>query len=134
MDSGGSQEENPSLQGGNPPELTAQTEWQRFRERATTALLRGAAAGLALRGGLHLLSKAAALLSKGKKAQGSNSRHPFEETARYCAFLGSLGGVYVVVDEGIAALFGNERCSLTVKYSTRRGCSLALKCRANRVV
>ena len=38
------------------------------------------------------------------------------ETWRYTAFLGSLSGVYVAVDEGLSRLFGKERytCMLTV--------------------
>lgn len=32
-----------------------------------------------------------------------------EDTLRYTAFLASLAGVYIGVDEGIAALFGKEK-------------------------
>jgi enoyl-CoA hydratase/carnithine racemase len=33
-----------------------------------------------------------------------------QDTLRYTAFLGAFAGVYVAVDEGLAALFGNKRC------------------------
>lgn len=116
MEAGGSHGGNSSNQEDNRPLDIPRSEWQRVRERAITALLRGAAAGLALRGGLHLLSKIAVLLSarEGRRVNESYPRHPVEETARYVAFLGSLGGVYVAADEGLAALIGKERCRTTV--------------------
>lgn len=33
------------------------------------------------------------------------------DTLRYTAFLGAFAGVYVAVDEGLAAFFGNKRCA-----------------------
>jgi hypothetical protein len=37
------------------------------------------------------------------------------DTLRYTAFLGAFAGVYVAVDEGLAALFGNKRCAQGVE-------------------
>lgn len=95
------------------PELVfSETNWERACIRAWTAFVRGATAGLALRGGLHLVSLALAAYgrtSEGGKIASVSRRHPLEETARYGAFLGSLGGVYVAVDEGIALLFGKKK-------------------------
>ena len=36
---------------------------------------------------------------------------PHSPSSRYTAFLGALGGTYVGVDEGLAALLGKERCA-----------------------
>ena len=38
-------------------------------------------------------------------------REMLKESLRYTAFLGTFAGVYVAVDEGIAALFGKRRCA-----------------------
>jgi hypothetical protein len=39
-----------------------------------------------------------------------------QDTLRYTAFLGAFAGVYVAVDEGLAALFGNKRCACAVEH------------------
>jgi hypothetical protein len=39
-----------------------------------------------------------------------------KDTLRYTAFLGAFAGVYVAVDEGLAALFGNKRCARAVEH------------------
>ncbi|GMH39395.1 hypothetical protein BSKO_07293 [Bryopsis sp. KO-2023] len=89
---------------------SVEADLARIRERALTALVRGAAAGFALRGGLHLLSKALSLVSaRRSKKTVLSGRHPLEETARYTAFLGALGGVYVAVDEGLALWLGKKK-------------------------
>ena len=83
----------------------------RALERLINASVRGAAAGLILRGGLHLVSQLVSLVvaSKRKARRGLTLKQALDDTLRYVAFLGSLGGVYVAVDEGIAAVFGKSR-------------------------
>ena len=44
------------------------------------------------------------------------------DTLRYTAFLGAFAGVYVAVDEGLAALFGNERCAELLTSYRRVSC------------
>lgn len=93
---------------------------RRAWERLLTASSRGALAGLTLKGGLHLLSAAVRVLSRGAQQQqrpaGKNAgrgRDPLtdalRDTVSYTLFLGSLAGVYVIVDEGLAAALGRER-------------------------
>ena len=75
---------------------------------------RGAATGFCLRGGLHLTSLLFSLLNaarRRRKARLQSLREMLKESLRYTAFLGSFAGLYVAVDEGIAALFGKQRCA-----------------------
>jgi len=46
-----------------------------------------------------------------RKAQMQSLRDMLKESLRYTAFLGSFAGVYVAVDESIAALLGKRRCA-----------------------
>jgi hypothetical protein len=91
----------------------------RALERLRHAILRGAASGAALRGGLHLLSLLLAL-GRGSKRRGHVAppdapgseltvRQALADTVRWAAFLASFGGVYVGVEEGLQALFGRQR-------------------------
>jgi hypothetical protein len=77
-------------------------------ERLLAGAVRGAAFGLTLRGGLHLVGSLLTAISKRRKRVVTVSA-AVEDTLRYTAFLASLAGVYVGVDEGIAALFGKEK-------------------------
>jgi len=84
--------------------------WYRF----LNASVRGAGAGLCLRGGLHLLSWFFALLSTSRRKRLLLSPlrvllDQFVDTVRYTLFLGSLSGVYVAADESIAQRFGRQR-------------------------
>lgn len=83
-------------------------ELQRAIERLLAGVVRGAAIGLTLRGGLHLVGSLLAALSKSKRRSVA-AADAVEDTLRYTAFLGALAGVYIGVDEGIAALVGKER-------------------------
>ena len=89
-------------------------ELTRAALRLRTAMLRGAGAGLTLRGGLHLLTTLLALLTK--RGVGAGRRRTLSladaaiDTLQYTAFLGTLGGVYVAVDESLAAALGKQRC------------------------
>lgn len=82
--------------------------------RLLNACIRGAGAGLCLRGGLHLLSWVFALFSRSRRNRltldplGSIFEQILD-TIRYTIFLGSLSGVYVGVDEGIANAYGRQR-------------------------
>lgn len=85
--------------------------------RFANACLRGAGVGFCLRGGLHLLSWVAALLSHSRRHR--LALDPLKkiieqilDTVRYTLFLGSLSGIYVGVDEGIANALGRERQGL----------------------
>ena len=49
-------------------------------------------------------------------------REMLKESLRYTAFLGSFAGLYVAVDEGIAALFGKRRCASVVCCAARTRC------------
>jgi hypothetical protein len=87
----------------------------RAKRRLSDAIVRGAAAGLAVRGGLHLVSYVAGILLKSKRRKGSTSDgRPslidlLKDTARWGAFLSAFSGVYVSADEAIACLGGVKR-------------------------
>eukprot|EP00878_Enallax_costatus_P025529 GHUV01027316.1.p1 GENE.GHUV01027316.1~~GHUV01027316.1.p1 ORF type:complete len:501 (+),score=122.52 GHUV01027316.1:63-1565(+) len=88
--------------------LSATPELQRALDRLLAGIIRGAAIGLTLRGGLHLVGSLLAALSKGKR-RSVTAVGALEDTLRYTAFLGALAGIYIGVDEGIAATVGKER-------------------------
>ena len=81
-------------------------EDDRIKERFLTALSRGATTGCILRGGLTIFVSLLSLWSSKKR---TSMRHPFEEAVRMTLFLGSLSGIYVMVDEAIAAFWGKRR-------------------------
>ena len=84
---------------------------ERAWTRYCSAVVRGAAIGFCLRGGSHLLKFIFALISARKRRTRSQSiSEVFQDTLRYTGFLGAFAGVFVSVDEGLAALFGPERC------------------------
>ncbi|KAK9825197.1 hypothetical protein WJX81_006470 [Elliptochloris bilobata] len=94
--------------------FTASSEGRRALTRLLNATTRGAATGFCLRGGLHLTSLLFSLLNaarRRRKARLQSLQGMLKESLRYTAFLGSFAGVYVAVDEGIAALFGKQRSS-----------------------
>lgn len=79
---------------------------------SVSAVVRGACTGFCLRGGLHILGLLLALLLRKRKQKQARSRNVLgvlRDTMGYTAFLGSLAGVYVAVDEGIAAVLGKKR-------------------------
>ena len=84
------------------------TELQRACDRLLAGVVRGAAIGFTLRGGLHIVGSLLTAISKRRKRTVTLSA-AVEDTLRYTAFLASLAGVYIGTDEGIAALFGKER-------------------------
>ena len=95
-----------------------QFDHQRAWTRYCNAVVRGAAIGFCLRGGLHLLKLLFALILRRKRGNRSQSlSEVFQDTLRYTGFLGAFAGVFVSVDEGLAAVFGPERCSLTLSLS-----------------
>lgn len=94
--------------------LELQPEWQRRVNRLANAIIRGAGAGFCLRGGINFLAFVFALVARRRKAQQArrgNLRRQVQDTLRYTSFLGVFAGLYVSVDEGIAAIFGNRRTS-----------------------
>lgn len=125
---------------------------KRSWDRAQTAAIRGAAAGLLLRGGehnngcmvsclrahhvadlpsdpslrigLHLLGR---LVPKKKGKRGLTILEELADTASYTAFLASLGLVFVSVDEGIAVFFGKRRCELRTGERTVADVDNAMK-------
>ena len=95
-----------------------QFDHQRAWTRYCNAVVRGAAIGFCLRGGLHLLKFLFALIIRRKRGTRSQSlSEVFQDTLRYTGFLGAFAGVFVSVDEGLAAVFGPERCSLPLSHS-----------------
>mmetsp|Transcript_5717 Transcript_5717/g.16345 ORF Transcript_5717/g.16345 Transcript_5717/m.16345 type:complete len:591 (+) Transcript_5717:231-2003(+) len=96
----------------SPHALVIQPEWERRLQRLANAIVRGAGAGFCLRGGLNLVAFLFALVARRRKVQqarrGSLSAQ-WRDALRYTSFLGAFAGIYVSVDEGIAALFGNRR-------------------------
>ena len=91
----------------NLHEFDHQRAWTRY----CNAVVRGAAIGFCLRGGLHLLKFLFALVLRRKRSTRSQSlSEVFQDTLRYTGFLGAFAGVFVSVDEGLAAVFGPERC------------------------
>ncbi|GAB4819141.1 hypothetical protein N2152v2_006187 [Parachlorella kessleri] len=88
----------------------------RARERLVSAVVRGATAGLALRGGLHLVTYLLGLAlshKRGRRGTPGNARpvalELVKDTLRWGAFLGSFAGVFVTSDEVIALLGGKKR-------------------------
>ncbi|GFH06174.1 TMEM135_C_rich domain-containing protein [Haematococcus lacustris] len=80
--------------------------------RAYTAAVRGGAAGLGLKGGLHLLTAALRNVRPPKKSIGKHQvtlREAVLDVATYTVFLGTMGAVYVSVEEALALLFGQDR-------------------------
>lgn len=78
-----------------------------------------------MRGGLHLTSLLFSLLNaarRRRKARLQSLQDMLKESLRYTAFLGSFAGVYVAVDEGIAALFGKQRCAFAAAAWLARWC------------
>ena len=84
---------------------------ERALSRLCNAVLRGAAIGMCLRGGLHLLKFILSIVMRRRKRTSAPTpvSEMFADTLRYTGFLGTLGGVFVAVDEGIALLFGRDR-------------------------
>ena len=94
-------------------EFDEESELVRVAGRLGNAIVRAAATGCAVRGGIYVLSWVFALLLKSRSEKRRRQKTllgALEDTARYTAFLGSLAGVYVSVDEGLAWLFGRKRC------------------------
>lgn len=83
---------------------------ERARARLCNAIFRGAATGFCLRGGLHLLKFIFSLILRRKRnARPSPLSEMYADTLRYTGFLGAFAGIFVTVDEGLAAIFGKER-------------------------
>lgn len=80
-------------------------EVERVRLRVITAVTRGAAAGLILRGGLSTFFTLFSILTMKRP---KSDRKLVQEALRMTLFLGTLGGSYVLVDEAIAALWGKQ--------------------------
>ncbi len=96
--------------------LSWSEEETRAVERVQNATLRGAAIGLVLRGGYVSFSSAlSVLLKRGKRraARGPAGAGGKEGAAmsvlRWTAFLGSLGGTYVALDEGLMRAVGKQK-------------------------
>eukprot|EP00882_Tetradesmus_deserticola_P024366 GHRQ01026627.1.p1 GENE.GHRQ01026627.1~~GHRQ01026627.1.p1 ORF type:complete len:260 (+),score=103.65 GHRQ01026627.1:38-817(+) len=83
-------------------------ELQRALDRALQGIVRGACIGLTLRGGLHLVGSLLAALPK-RKTRSVTAAGAVGDTVRYTAFLAALAGIYIGVDEGIAAAVGKDR-------------------------
>ena len=85
----------------------------RAARRLSDAVVRGAASGLALRGGLHLVSYILGLLTNKSKKSNASPRPALQEllkdTLRWGAFLGCFSGAFVGADEAIACLFGTRK-------------------------
>lgn len=83
---------------------------QRAWTRYCNCVIRGAAIGFCLRGGLHLLKMIFSLIKARKRGTRSQSiSEMLNDTLRYTGFLGAFAGIFVSVDEGLAATFGAER-------------------------
>jgi hypothetical protein len=84
----------------------------RALNRVLDATLRGLAAGLGVRGGLHLVSLLLAVATRKDRGAGRLGRARLLailwESLRFGSFLGSFAGVAVSVDEAISAVFGRE--------------------------
>lgn len=84
---------------------------ERAWARYCNAIFRGAATGFCLRGGLHLLKFIFSIILRRKRSPRTQPvSDMMADTLRYTGFLGAFAGIFVSVDEGIAALFGKERC------------------------
>lgn len=111
-------ETKPELPAGFPGWVrTGLSEPDQYRAlyRWLNAVLRGATVGFCLRGGLHLVSLAFSLARRSERQRREQSlREKVVETGRYTAFLGALAGVFVGVDEGIAAAWGKARWAIAL--------------------
>jgi hypothetical protein len=107
------QQQQPPQHPEHPPSSTAtlpeKTDLQRAADRVIQGVIRGAAIGLTLRGGLHVLGAALSAVSRPRRGRALSRAAALEDTGRFAAFLGALAGVYIVVDEGIAAAVGKNR-------------------------
>ncbi len=63
-----------------------------------------------------LLKRNAKRKAPSKARQPRSSGSPLETSLRFAAFMASFAGVFVAVDEGIAALLGNKRCAVLVRF------------------
>ncbi|WPT13490.1 hypothetical protein PSENEW3_00001330 [Picochlorum sp. SENEW3] len=100
-------------------------EYHRVLTRVSHAATRGASVGMGLRGGLHVASYALRLVSsvavRRRQRRGLMIRHGREsgfqatvkkilrDTAAHGLFLGTFSASFVMLDEGIAYVFGRER-------------------------
>ena len=97
-----------------PPE-----DVQRATERLRNGVVRGAVIGFTLRGGLHLLGAFLAPLSAGRRKKRSVTiSEALHDTLRYTAFLAALAGIYIGVDEGIAAAWGKKRYTSVQQHAS----------------
>lgn len=83
---------------------------ERAAVRLCSAVARGAAIGFCLRGGLHLLKFLLYYLMRRKRPSAPTPlSEMLSDTLRYTGFLGAFAGLFVALDEGIAAVFGTKR-------------------------
>lgn len=79
--------------------------------RCYTAAIRGACAGVTLRGGLHVMGFLLyALRKKRAKQRELSLKAALADAARWTSFLSLLGLSYVAIDEGLAIFLGKSRC------------------------
>ena len=87
---------------------------RRALDRLANAVVRGAATGALLRGGLHAVSLALAAAAPARRRRRALAGAPgigaaSADAARYAAFLGAFAGIYVLLDEGIARGLGTKK-------------------------
>ena len=94
----------------------ARHDTKRAQQRVSDAIVRGAVAGLTLRGGLHLASYLVGLFVKPKTNRNNNNNNNkpslgnlVRDTLRWGAFLGCFSGLFVTADESIACFIGRRR-------------------------
>jgi len=84
----------------------------RALDRLRDTVLKSAAIGMCLRGGLHTLSVLLSQLSRRKrqsKRSGAHLQALALDTLQFASFLAAFGGTYVAVDEGLGQCIGKER-------------------------
>ncbi|QDZ18360.1 hypothetical protein HOP50_01g08660 [Chloropicon primus] len=86
-------------------------EDRRALERLQNATVRGAAIGFILRGGYVSFSMLTSALLRRKKHReaGVTNANSLVSVVRWTAFLGSLGGSYVALDEGLLRFVGKKK-------------------------
>lgn len=97
--------------------LARTPELRRAWDRVRTAAIRGAAAGILIKGGLHTLTFVVYLLSRirGKARQRvATLADVLRDTVLHTCFLAALGSSYTAMDEGIALIFGKSRSATTL--------------------
>uniref|UniRef100_A0A061S335 Transmembrane protein 135 N-terminal domain-containing protein n=1 Tax=Tetraselmis sp. GSL018 TaxID=582737 RepID=A0A061S335_9CHLO len=114
MSRGDEEDQSPSspTAGSKSCDEAKQSEFSRFWNRFGDSVIKSAAIGLSLRGGLHILSVTLSQLRAGKRDEKRSTSHLLAlgaDTIKFASFLSCFSGTFVTVDEALACFLGKER-------------------------